>query len=360
MSSDSDFPDDVLCDILNPGMMWRQALVTLFWAWISFVALGLPEVLFESEPLEIRLPEGVVPEAFVGGIPFELPWEEVPLEEGGVLWRARFPGDAPLGPWYVEAGEDRFSFIFIRVPKGMGVLWGKGFAGMWCAVEGERKPMDPQGHCWFILPPGKYTFVGILPGGEEISREGKVAAGESAEVVFVGPEAFSLEASPVAEVSLSGNEFAVKVSFFSEVPLPSLCLSVELPEGWKARVEGGEGTCYLRPVYPERELELALIVSVPEGIQGSFGIIVGPDFLNLKRTVSVRVARCLDPVTAVLHWDLGEGKLDFTSPATITYEKLLWAASMLGKRVPGACRTLNRSDLIALADIWSGAEGEAP
>ena len=125
-----------------------------------------------------------------------------------------------------------------------------------------------------------------------------------------------------------------------------------LPAGWEASPTPG--------VYdPLRAGELAVRswrITIPaEAAAGAY--VVGMAFpdLGLEAQASLAVAHRLPPREVVGHWDIAADWLDLSLPSVITYERLLWAATFVGRELPFTGRTLTAADLEALAREWEGS-----
>ncbi|NOX44454.1 MAG: hypothetical protein GXO72_01775 [Caldiserica bacterium] len=323
-------------------------LVGLLWAVGGIGADLPPPVIFAHEPVEVVM-EGGPPRAFHGARPYELRWDGTALPDGRTRWAGTFPTDAPLGPWYLDAGAECISFL--RVPDDRAILIARGAAGMRCSVGAGVRVADGTGTCWFVLDPGTHVLTAEFPAGGRVTRELDLAPGERRTVTLV-----SLEFSPTASAALPGRPFLVVARVLSPVDLPEFRLTAELPAGWAMRIRGPclEALPCALPVYAGTPAELELVLEIPADAAGPHEIPIHIPSLGIRETLTVEVRGCLDPREVVRHWCVGDGDLDLSRGGGVTYERLLWAIAHLGKRVPFACRSLTRADLDVLIAEWEG------
>jgi len=69
------------------------------------------------------------------------------------------------------------------------------------------------------------------------------------------------------------------------------------------------------------------------------------------------VAEKLPPLVVVGHWDVKKNKLDLASPFSLTFERALWAASLLGHPIPYTDAILTPELLREILQKWASGEG---
>jgi len=57
------------------------------------------------------------------------------------------------------------------------------------------------------------------------------------------------------------------------------------------------------------------------------------------------------------HWDVNRDDLDLTSPFSLTFERVLWAASLLGKPIPYTGEIMTSELLREILQKWASGEG---
>ncbi len=316
---------------------------------VGMVALGAvrlpsPPLLFPSEPLVITLPGGP-PQVFHGRQPFALSWRGTPTPQG-TEWRGEFPEDAPLGLWSLVWRDGCFSFL--RVPAESSILVVRGVPGTSCRLDSEERVCGKDGIAWFVVSPGTHVLEGHLS-RLFFRREVELVAGERREVSLAW-----VELVPTAAAALPGRDFLVSLRILSPVDLPTFTVEASLPPGWGYRIRGPcaqELPCP-QPVFAGVPHEVPVILSVPAGAMGDYLLSFTFPELNLTRELHLSVKKCLDPLDVVRHWDVGAGDVDLSRPGEVTYQRLLWAISQLGRTPPYACRPLGDEDVKKLSREW--------
>jgi len=74
-------------------------------------------------------------------------------------------------------------------------------------------------------------------------------------------------------------------------------------------------------------------------------------------STKVRVVEKLPPLVVVGHWDVKRGALDLSSPFSLTFERALWAASLLGQPIPYTDETMTPELLREILQRWASGEG---
>lgn len=165
----------------------------------------------------------------------------------------------------------------------------------------------------------------------------------------------ALAIKPTAKAALPGRDFLIILEFFLPEGVKEASLQVEAPAGWDVREGGICGEIFpcpipAPPVFPAR---MAVILAVPPTAGGFYPVTISIPELGKSWYWELEVRACLDPLDVVRHWDVERGDLDLASPGEVTYERLLWAITQVGERLPHACRFLTYEDLGNLATEWA-------
>jgi len=301
-------------------------------------------VFFAREPLVLWTRDvETAPILFFCGEPWPVNWRQVE-EDGKVRWEADLR-DAPLGIWTVCAESECFSFL--RVEDGASFVEIKG------APPGARVFLD-QGEA-YVVPANGRSFFLTQPGFHILTVEflcsrlaqSLHARGGERTVVHVG-ELLDVRSS-TPEV-LPGHRFSIYLRVRSALALPYLQLEINGPPGWRVFAE-----------------ELFLPVSAGALIECSFRVEVPPDavpgeyFLALRwhgqhQTVAVKVTQSLSPLVVVGHWDVAEGDLALASPFALSFERVLWAVSLLGQPIPYTTELMTPELLRRILELWASGE----
>lgn len=327
--------------------MKRLSLVLGVVLALGRIGLGLDvphPVFFLSEPLVLwTVPGEGDPTVSHGDAPVTSEaWDRAPAGER-IRWEASLP---PAGPGVWVACTDRACHAFLRVPDEVGVVEVQASPGALLTLAGQAKVADALGWAFFVVAPGEHELVAELEG--EASRQSvEVRPGERIARTLV------LAAAGVSSpVALPGHTVTLSVRLIAPRDHLALNADLALPAGWEASPTPG--------VYdPLRAGELAVRswrITIPaEAAAGAY--VVGMAFpdLGLEAQASLAVAHRLPPREVVGHWDIAADWLDLSLPSVITYERLLWAATFVGRELPFTGRTLTQADLEALAREWEGS-----
>lgn len=297
-------------------------------------------VFFLSEPLVVWTApgDGEVVVSYAG-IPVPVGrWTKTPDGER-IRWEAILVG--PPGVWI--ACTDRACHAFLRVPDDVAVVEVLASPRIPLALAGQRKVADRSGRAFFIVPPGKYD-LGAEWGGEAVVRAVAVGPGERTTLTL------ALAAAGVSTpVALPGSTVTLTVRLVSPRDAPSAEAELTLPVGWEATPAPG--------VYdPLRAGRLAVRtwrVTVPDSaLPGEYTVGLAFPALGMVAQATLAVARYLPPWVVVCHWDVTADRLDLSLPCAITYARLRWAATFVGRELPFTGRVFTRSELEALAAEW--------
>ncbi len=301
-------------------------------------------ILFADEPLVVA--GGARPT-------LEFCGERVPLEwhreagSGGGNWSASLPSDAPLGVWVVRAGGECFSFL--RIPANWAIveLTGAGraeieAAGLTVLPVGGRVFVVGRAGDWLI----SYAFPGNRP------RELRLSLSpHERRLIALGYVGLSLS-TPVA---MPGTDILLTATILSPIDIPSLSGALGLPPGWTAVPVSCE-TC---PISSEEPIPAGVTatrawrIHVPSSLEpGAYGISLSLPGTELADSATLEVARELPVEVVVAHWDVERNALDLTLPPEITYDQLLWATGLLGRKVPYSQDVMTADTLDELASLW--------
>ncbi|MEN3010449.1 MAG: hypothetical protein ABDI20_05650 [Candidatus Bipolaricaulaceae bacterium] len=279
------------------------------------------------------------------GRPWLAEWR-MAQESGRVRWEARLE-HAPLGVWLVCVGSECFAFL--RVDESLSLVEIVGAPPKTQVSLGNALPLlvvSEQGKNFFVVPPGRYTLVAeyacdrvaqdlaLSPGERRILRFG--------ELLEVG--------SSAAEI-LPGHRLRVMVRVRSVLSLPYLGIQVSLPPGWRITEEE-----LFLPVPAGRVVARAFTVEVPvHAEEGVYTLSVR--WHKDEHSLHIPVRKLLSPWVVVGHWDVHQNRLDLTAPYDLTFERVLWAASLLGRPIPYTAEVMTPELLHAILEAWASGAG---
>lgn len=298
-------------------------------------------VLFASEPVVLRTAGGVgSPVLAHGGEVWEVTWRSAP-DGGRVRWEADLGAGAPLGVWIASVGSA--SYAFLRAPDDLGLAAVRASPGTELAIAGEMRVADGKGWAFFLLPPGDHELVAQV-GKEEVRRSLRIEPGTRTNIALI---LASLETSTA--VVLPSYSLTLFLHLIAPADLPALNAEVELPEGWSYAPDPG----VFDPVFRDRLTVRSWRISVPEAASpGDYELAIAlPDF-GLEARALVAVVHRLPFDVVVGHWDVTAEQLDLTLPCELTYDRLLWAATFVGRELPFTGRVFSPADLRELASRW--------
>lgn len=297
-------------------------------------------VFFLSEPVVLwTVPgEGDVTLTYSGVSVDPAVWAKSPEGE-----RIRWETDLGDGPGVWVACTDRACYAFLRVPDELGVVEVQAGPGASLRCAGQTKVANASGWAFFVVPPGDHELGADLR-GEGVVRSLRVAPGERVAVTLV-----RVSAAMSTSVALPGSTVALFLSLLSPQDLSSLGAVFQLPVGWEATPTPS--------VYdPLRAGELTVRswqVTIPDGAEaGEYAVEVTLPDMGFRVRASLTVAQRLPPEVVVCHWDVTANQLDLTLPCELTYDRLLWAATFVGRELPFTDRVFSPADLRELASRW--------
>jgi len=264
-------------------------------------------------------------------------------EEGRARWEADLK-DAPLGVWMVCSKE---CFSCLRVSEDHGLVEVRNApAGLEIKLGDRVHVADSQGTTFFLVPPGVYALETEIF-GEKLHRHVHVYPGKREEIVLV-----SAALQPMSFWVFPGARLGMTISAQTAIDLPFLPVEVSLPSGW----EGEPGPDHLFPVPKETNVFRTWYISIPKNAKSGEYTCTFKVF-SLTVSTIVRVAEKLPPYVVVGHWDVNRDDLDLASPFSLTFERVLWAASLLGKPIPYTDEIMTSELLREILQKWASGEG---
>lgn len=310
---------------------------------------GARPVFFAEEPVVLFAPPGAdAPVLSFNGEQYPTTWTRQPGDRW-VRWEGVLPDQAPLGIWVATSGLECTAFL--RVPSDWAVLELRGVTGLTVEAPGRWIIPGPQGIV-VTGPAGEWQVHYSFPGqGESRSLDVSLAPREW-KTILIG----LLELAPSTPLVLPGYDFLLKARILSPVEIPSLAEALALPPGWSAEPASCQGCppALDEPVPEDILTERAWLVHVPATAPlGEYELLVQLPGAGLSAEVRIEVVRWLPVPVVVAHWDTQADALDLTLDPGITFEQLLWAASLLGREVPHSGRTMTPAMLDRLAELWA-------
>ncbi len=298
-------------------------------------------VLLPSEPLVLWTVPGESPPSVAWG-PFAVPLDWRQVWEGERLrWEGKFPLFSPPGVWLVCT--DRSCEAVLRVGEGMGIVEVRAAPGTVLLILGQEKLVGKQGWAFFVVPPGEH-LMGAVVHGEQSCYGVRVLPAKRVEVtlVFASPATSS-------SIVLPGTTLTLCLRIISPRDLATLGSEWELPSDWEVSP--------LLGVYdPLRRGEMAVrcwhVAVPPSAAGGEYTVAVRFPELEMEVQTRLTVSHRLPPRAVVCHWDVAADQLDLSQPCRITYERLLWAATFVGRELPFTGRVFTQAEFTALAAEW--------
>lgn len=298
-------------------------------------------VVFLSEPVVLwTVPGEGAPEVRLGNSPVAVESWTQEVDGERIRWEAPLP-PGPPGVWLACAGSACYAFL--RVPENLGIVEVRAPPGTRLSLAGGERVADWRGWAWFVVPPGVWELRGELRGGP-IPWEVEVRPGERVSTTLVLAE---LETS--AAVVLPGHRVTLAIRVVVPQDLPSLQAEFKLPEGWEAAPTPGA----FEPLVAGELAVRFWVATVPqEALLGRYELTVRVSDLDLEAKATLTVAPRLPPREVVCHWDLTADRLDLSGPCLLTYERLLWAATYVGRELPHTGRPFSQAEFLELAREW--------
>lgn len=299
---------------------------------------------FPAEPLVVWTEDVNPPTLFFCGNPWPADWHAE--EEGGRFRWETALHQAPLGIWTICA--EGICVAVLRVPQEASLVEIVGAPpGSFVHLgEQEIRAVGEQGRSFFVTTPGEQKLILEYECGR-FEEHIVLAAGER--LVFKFGELLGLNVSS-SEV-LPGEKIRLELIGRSLIPLPYLAAQISLPENW--RIETQEEL--LLPIPPQHQVHRNLTIRIPEdNACGTYEIAVRWQGWELK--AKVKVGDSLSPLVVIGHWDVQRNVLDLSSPFALTYERVLWASSLLGQPIPYTTELMTPELLNTVLEAWASDE----
>jgi hypothetical protein len=300
-------------------------------------------VFFAREPVVVwTLPDEPNPKLFLHDALWPTAWSCYE-EEGRLRWEADLR-DAPLGIWIV-CGQDCFSFLRVSEDYGL-VEVHNAPPGLEITLGEKTHLTDSRGTTFFLVPSGIYSLeTRVL--GTRLKKQVHVYSGKREEVVWI-----SASVKPTSSWAIPGTRIGMTIAAQTEFDLPFLPVEISLPPGW----EGEPGPDHLFPVHKETSALRTWYITVPKDAEpGEY--LCTFTVLGFPVSAKIRVAEKLPPLVVVGHWDVRKNELDLASPFSLTFERALWAASLLGQPVPYTDEIMTSELLFEILQRWVSEGG---
>lgn len=297
-------------------------------------------VVFSTEPMVVWTAGDVPPEVSLGGVPVPALWER--SKEGDLTrWTGVVSPWAPLGVWMVCS--DRSCQAVLRVSPDVGLVEVRAGPGALLYLAGQVRVADRAGWATFAVPPGYHELLSEF-GGEPVRRWVTVHAGERTQVTLVLAQAGT--STPMA---LPGSTVVLGVSLVSPREFPALGAQLLLPPGWEAVPSAG----VFDPVRAGELTVRVWMVRIPDSAAlEEYTLAVDLVDLGVQAQTTLAVADRLPAQVVVCHWDVGGDQLNLALPCRITYNRLRWAATLVGQELPFTGRVFTQTELESLATEW--------
>lgn len=287
--------------------------------------------------------------------PVSVDWQKKVLSEGRVQWQAK--AALSEGMWFLTTDRGCCGFLVVNP--------------LFAIVE----ILGPPGYTVKIVTSSGQTHMGVIPALHPLTFLIKPAAAETAWIswgstpecpvktreIFLWPGARvrvpQIFLQTTSAKALPGTSVAVGFSSASDrgdlVDLLLFSLDISLPSGWSMEFAGLTECC---ATY-EGFVPWFFVHVPPDAAPGEYELLVraqSPDFAY-QFVLQLQVVLTLSPKEVVGHWDVAGQKLDLTQPYAITYERLLWAATLLGQKLPYTEMVMTRELWQELAEEWVGS-----
>ncbi len=335
--------------LASVGFAFEMASPLVLFPTDSLIILTEPE---ESAPIVKTVPLGIA-------VPVE--WQKMALQDGRTGWVANLGGQLFEGIWQISTNKMACTFLVVSPFFSVVEVLAQSQSLVTLIIsDGEIFSgwVDPSQPLTFIVEPpcpGVEAWITVPSTNQNFFRYGRIYLYPSGRVRFFLP---SVRVLSTAKEVLPGASFVVGLSASGLAGLldllfaPEDSVQIKLPLGWKATFlpqdRCGNSVAFV-PWFS---------VSVPfDAKLGTYRL--GITIRNEKNTDfvvvlegEVVVTDKLSPKEVVGHWDVAKGDLDLSQPYAITYERLLWAASLVGQEIPYTGATMTQELLAELAREW--------
>lgn len=330
-----------------------------------------PAVLFPHEPLIIQTEAGEAPpeiKSLCEDILVPVSWQTLALLDGKTQWTVKLTDLLPSGPWKVATDRGECAFLLASP------LWsiveafaqGEPMVRMTTALGREFVGRAPAAEpLVFLVQPAseeEEAWIGIEDStGCPLAPPQRILLAPSSRVRLFLPPFFAhltaKEVRPGGEVVLglsAAPGFSAALVEF--LVTPQRLVDMVLPPGWeKEYLQQSECCGETKGFFP-----LARIRVPPHAPLGEYQIEImfknpehPEDGHRLKLTL--RVVETFSPKEVIGHWDARENGVDWTRPYALTYERLLWAVSLLGREIPYTGTVMTEELVQELAREWANS-----
>jgi len=329
---------------------------------ISGLALELasPVVFLPNETLVVYTEPGEsLPQVKACSVPVSVDWRKSSLPDGRIRWETILSGFPP-GLW--EVFTDRGSASFFLVSPLFAIVEILTQTKRLVKIETSAKEIyagwaSPPHTALFLIPYACSTpeiWPQFEVENERTFRSAKLQVAPGTRLRLFIPDVLpQLSAVEVVPNSTLAIGFSGPFSAFAEFLLrPNLAL-FSLPKGWKAFPVSMEACCP-----PSRQDFVPWWIVQVGSIPGIYKLELtlssphDPTFVLVAET-EVKIVEKLSPKVVIGHWNVRENTLDFTQPYAITYDRLRWAASLMGQPIPYTNAVMTPELWQELAEEWA-------
>ena len=347
--------------------MMRSLSVLLLGLAFGGVALEMasPLVLFPTDSLIILTePDESAPivKPVPLGIAVPVEWQKMALQDGRIRWVANLAGQLSEGVWQISTNKTTWTFLVVSPLFSVVEILSQSEALVTVVTStgetysGWAAPSQPL--TFIIQPacPGTEAWITVPSGNQNLFHCERILLYPSGRVRLALP---SFRIISAAREVLPGMSFVVGLAASGLSKLldillaPETSVKIELPAGWKATFLPQDGRGHFTASFVPW-----LLVSVPSDANlGTYQLKItirdqkNPDFVA-RLEGEVLVTDELSPKEVVGHWNVAEGDLELSRPYAITYDRLLWAASLVGQAIPYSGATMTQELLEELAREW--------
>lgn len=277
----------------------------------------------------------------------------------------------PPGPWKVATDRGECSFLLASPLWAIVEVWAKGepMVRMTTASGKEFVGRAPATHpLVFLVEPasgGEEAWVrNEDPGGRPLSPPQRILLAPSTWIKLFFPSFFvrltAGEVRPGGEVVLgiaAAPGFSAALVDF--LITPQKLVDMILPPGWEKEYLLQNKCCEeTKGFFPLVKIWVPAHASLGEyQIEIMFKNPEHPE-IGHRLKLTLRVVEAFSPKEVIGHWDVRENRMDWTSPYALTFERLLWAASLLGQEIPYTGKVMTEELLQELAREWASSAAQ--
>lgn len=312
-------------------------------------------LLLCNEPLVVvaAIDEGEPWLELPSGFKYSVTWSRELLRSGQARWKTFLPTDAPFGPWIVRTTHKRW--VFIRLPPSYAIVEFQTIPYARISVGFQELIADKDGRGAVVFDwlaagmPRELAVLIVDRINPQYNRTLRVPTGPSQRTrVFVGLLSPILTSSTI----LPGHEVLLRVPIYAACGVTLSELRVNVPEGWECSLIHYNQEDHLTVFHFKVGVPLSARIGAHSiDLKFEYQCLEGVVFDKLE--LKVFVSRFLTPLEVIGHWDLQKNDVDLTQPFTITYERALFASSLLGKRIPYTTEIMTPELLSKILRLWA-------